>query len=135
MAPGGARVRRAIRLVRPTYGFRPSPPGFEPEVLDAPRLELPQRAYLLFRGPLGSVAGERGTPWPTAVESRSWPQSPNLLWAADRSWCLATEIDLDSTVIGGSAALVAALLTHPGLEALPVREDDSLMADGDAING
>lgn len=129
------RRRREIRAARAASDRGPTPPGFGPDVIDGPRLQLPDRSYLLFRGPLGAVAGERGLPWPTAVDYRWWPQSPNLLWPADRSWCLATEIDLDSTVVGGSRALVDALLAHPGLEALPVREDDSLMADGDAING
>lgn len=129
------RRRRRLRAARAASDRGPTPPGFGPDVTDGPRLELPGRSYLLFRGPLGAVAGEHATPWPTAVEYRWWPQSPNLLWAADRSWCLATEIDLDSTVVGGSAALVDALLTRPDLEALPVREDDSLMADGDTVNG
>lgn len=116
------------------FGWRPAPPGFDPQVLAAPRLELPSRRYLLFRGSLGDVADEAGVPWPTSRERAWWPQSPNLLWPTDRSWCLATEIDLDSSVVGGPRALVDALLAHPDLEVLEVREDDSFMVDGDAIN-
>ncbi len=104
-------------------------PAFPPEVLDAPRLELPHRAYLLFRGPLGAVL-----PWCTDGALGSWDQTPSLLWAADRSWCAATEIDLDSTVLGGTRELVDAVLAHPVLEALEVADDDSLMADGDDVN-
>jgi len=62
------------------------------------------------------------------------PQSPNLLWPVDRSWCVATEIDFDSTLVGGSAELIAAVLANPDLEAFPVRPDDSLQADADTVN-
>lgn len=105
------------------------PPAFPPEVMAAPRLDLPHRAYLLFRGPLAAVL-----PFVTTGELGLWGQTPNLLWPADRSWCVATEIDLDSTVVGGSRALVDGLLAHPDLEAFEVHEDDSLAYDGDAVN-
>jgi hypothetical protein len=62
------------------------------------------------------------------------PQSPNLLWPADRSWCLATEIDFDSTLIGGPQELIDALLQCPGLEAWPVSPADDLTFDGDLLN-
>jgi hypothetical protein len=62
------------------------------------------------------------------------PQSPNLLWPVDPSWCVATEIDFDSTLVGGSARLIEAVLADPRLEALPVRPDDSLQADADTVN-
>lgn len=105
------------------------PPAFPPAVMGAPRLELPHRAYLLFRGPLGAVL-----PWCTTGTPGRWDQTPALLWPADRSWCVATEIDLDSTVVGGSRELVNALLADPGLESFEVGEGDSLMADGDTVN-
>jgi len=104
-------------------------PAFSPEVLAAPRLELPHRAYLLFRGPLGAVL-----PWCRAGAPGYWQQTPNLLWPTDRTWCLATEIDLDSTVVAGPRALVDAICAHPDLEAFEVGEGDSLMVDGDDVN-
>ncbi|MDO8106072.1 hypothetical protein Q6348_02545 [Isoptericola sp. b441] len=109
--------------------------AFEPDVLEAPRLELPHRSYLLFRGALADVATvlDADGPWSTAGIG-SWHQSPNLLWAVDGSWCLATEIDLDSTVVGGPAPLIDAVLAHPDLEALPLPTDVSLAADGDTVN-
>lgn len=107
----------------------PAPPAFPPDVLAAPRLELPGRAYLLFRGPLRGVL-----PFFAAGASGFWGQTPNLLWPADRTWCVATEIDLDSTVVGGPRELVDAIVEHPDLEAFEVREHDSLMADGDTVN-
>lgn len=109
--------------------------AFDRDVLAAPRLELPHRSYLLFRGTLADAATvlDAAGPWSTPGIG-SWGQSPNLLWAADRSWCLATEIDLDSTVIGGPAPVIDAVLARPDLEALPLPADASLMADGDTVN-
>ena len=86
-----------------------------------PRLALPQRTYLLHAGPLARAL-ELG-------------RSPNLLWPADRSWFLASEIDFDSTLVGGSRDLAAAILGDPQIEAARVREDDSLRFDADAVNG
>ena len=93
------------------------------EALEGPRVRLPGRDYLLFEGPL-DAAGELGE-W-THWEGRSWfdPQTPNLWWPDDRSWCVATEIDLDSTYVGGSVALVEEILGDPRFEALKVRATD-----------
>jgi hypothetical protein len=107
------------------------PSRLPPVVIDGPRLRLPHRSYFLFTGPLRAAlaTGE----WATL----SWfiAQSPNLFWPQDRSWCVASEIDFDSTVVGGSKDLVAGLLSAPGLEAWPVNAGDSLAAAGDEING
>ena len=62
-----------------------------------------------------------------------WEQSANLWWPADRAWCVATDIDLRSTYVGGSAACVADLLGTPGIEALPVGPDDPAASDSDTI--
>jgi hypothetical protein len=78
-----------------------------------PRVRLPNRDYLFFRGgPDDALA---------FVESRQ--QTANLWWPSDRSWCVATEIDLAWTYVGGSAELVAAVVTDPRLEALAVSPD------------
>lgn len=103
------------------------PPGFPSRILDGPRLHVPGRSYLLFTGLL-SDAVDVGEP------HRSWPQSPNLFWPGDRSWCAATEIDFDSTVVGGSPELVASVLGAPGLEAWPVAAGDALTWDADVVN-
>jgi hypothetical protein len=101
------------------------PPEFPPEVIDGPRVRLPQRDYLLLEGPL-DAAGE--------VAMGIFPQSPNLFWPDDRSWCVATEIDLDSSYLGGSAALVRDVLADDRLEAVPVSVDDPVWATSDDIN-
>ncbi len=51
--------------------------------------------------------------------------SPNLWWPDDRAWCVATEIDLAWTYVGGPARLVNDVLTNPHLEAQPASPDDN----------
>ena len=52
-------------------------------------------------------------------------QSPNLWWPEDRSWCVATEIDLHYTYIGAPRDLIHRLLAHPVLEAQEVPAEQS----------
>jgi hypothetical protein len=48
---------------------------------------------------------------------------PNLWWPNDRAWFVATEIDLVSTYVGGSADLVRAIVASPEIEAFEVAAD------------
>lgn len=119
-------------------GSSTMPPAYPSEVLDGPRLQLPAREYLLFTGPLrtAQLLGHR-TPdelreqWPY---DWLWRQSPNLLWPGDRTWCLATEIDFDSTLVGGPGELVEALVSDPRLEAYSIEPDSDLGLYGDRVN-
>ncbi len=56
-------------------------------------------------------------------------QSANLWWPADRAWCVATDIDLMSTYVGGSAACVAELMVTPGLEVMRAQPADRVAID------
>ncbi|TMD41293.1 MAG: hypothetical protein E6I88_07925 [Chloroflexi bacterium] len=62
----------------------------------------------------------------------SW-QTPNLWWPEDRSWCVATEIDLAETYVGGSDACIARILEDRGLDAFPMRLDARII-DGHAVD-
>ena len=108
----------------------PIPPAFSLEELSRPRVHLPDRDYLLLVGPLSAVL-QLGW-W----HSADWfdPQSPNLFWPADQAWCVASEIDFDSTLVGGTTELVDAILQAPTFDSWPVQPDDSLAADADRIN-
>jgi len=70
-------------------GANTSPPR---EVLEASRLEGVGRRYILYMGPLSCV---------TSFFAGVWLDSPNLWWPEDRQWFVATDIDLDSTYVGG----------------------------------
>jgi len=98
-------------------GGAAAPPAFSPEVLDGPRLRIPARDYLLFRGALVD-AGDWGAAemWP-GVPHRI--NSPNLMWPADRAWFVATEIDQPWTAVSGSAALIGDVVAS-GLDVEPV---------------
>jgi hypothetical protein len=126
--PGGARHT----FVATADGTLPLPSAdryFAPIDYDA-RVELPQRKYLLFGGPL-DAALEIGD-WPTA----EWflPHSPNIFWPDDMSWCVATEIDLFCTYVGGSRALVDELLADERLEVWEAHLDDPIAHDSDLLN-
>jgi len=68
--------------------------------------------------------------------ARTWPHShgPSLWWPDDRAWCVASEIDLDSIYIGGSADCIVRLLAHPGLGAFPAALEDDVSAASDTLN-
>ena len=109
MYQGFVQRRLARQAVRLTVA-----PAFPPEVMAGPRVRIPARDYLLFRGPLGQ-AGQ----WGAAEMAPGQPRpgnSPNLMWPADRAWFVATEIDLPWTGIGGSVELVDDLLAAGSLD-------------------
>jgi hypothetical protein len=91
----------------------------------APLFEHPNRSYLLARAPVSAVA-----------ELSRFPLNitPSLAWPDDHAWCVATEIDFDSTVVAASAECAAALLADDRMEALPVHPDDRLDIGGDVLN-
>lgn len=86
-----------------------------------PLLDLPNRQYLVYVGPLSDLPSWR------------W-EGPNLWWPDDRAWFVASEIDLVSTYVGGSAAAVAELLHDPLLEVVPSSVTDRITADADRVN-
>ena len=95
---------------------------------ESSRVNAPGRKHVLFRGPIDGVltflAGEhpfRG-------------DTPSIWWPADRAWCVATDIDLYDTYLGGSDECMKAILNHPILEALPATLDARISLDADIIN-
>lgn len=77
------------------------------------RLRLDQRTFLVHEGPI-ETAGQIG--WRSS-EGIFTAHPPTLIWPADRAWFVAGDVDLDSTYVGGSEDLIAALLAEPDLEA------------------
>ncbi|MCZ2859271.1 hypothetical protein [Blastococcus sp. VKM Ac-2987] len=102
--------------------------GFDADgVRDLPALALPGgRDVVLVRGRVADAARNLA-PEPSE-------QSANLWWPADRSWLVATDIDLMSTYVGGSAACVAELLAVPGLEVVRSRPADRVGWADDPVN-
>ena len=92
------------------------------------RVMAPGRGYLLFRGPIDGVMSF------LIGEHPFWGDTPNIWWPEDRAWCVATDIDLYDTYVGGSEECIEAILSNPELEALPVTLDARLGAGADIIN-
>ncbi|MGC3995916.1 MAG: hypothetical protein QM779_17670 [Propionicimonas sp.] len=98
-------------------------------------LQTPGRAYVLLRGTLAELADPE---WPRAA-GIGWRDGfpgpmPALIWPADHAWCVASEIDFDSTIVAGPRDLVDAVLAAPAVEALEVPEHGDLTWDGDPVN-
>ncbi len=111
------------------------------EVSEGPRFALPNRGHVLFRGGVSALARPD---WVIDVPWRDRPaedhgfapsaQTPSLIWPADRAWVSVTEVDWDSTIVGGSADLVAALVADPRLEAFEIPAGTVLTYDSDEVN-
>lgn len=98
-------------------------PGMRAPEVDAERGAIVEgalgRRYRLYTGPLA------------AATSLGLPAS--LWWPDDHAWCVATDVDLDSTYIGGSETLARALTRHADLEVLPAQLRDSITQDPDRL--
>lgn len=92
------------------------------------------RGHVLLRGWLATFADpaweqRAGLGW-----RADWPfqgRTPNAIWPTEPhaapAWFVATDLDLDVTLVGGSAHLIGRLLAHPALEAERVRPTDPLV--------
>lgn len=96
------------------------------------RLVLPERVHVVYTAGLDALCD---APW-SMGDRQMTAEAFSVLWpVAARSWFVASDVDLDSTYVGGSAELIAAILRDPRLEALPVDADTSIAAGPDHING
>jgi len=93
----------------------------------AKTVPMPSREMPLLTGPSSQAAR-------VSTEECSREQSPTLWWPGDRSWCVATGVDLMSTCVGGSRACIDAVLAAPGLVAWEVQERQRVTYDSDELN-
>ncbi|KAA9108457.1 hypothetical protein [Microbacterium rhizomatis] len=111
------------------------------EISRGARLRLPARDHILFHGRIDELADPEwaaSVPWRDPERERLGlepaAESPSLVWPADRAWTMVTEVDFDSTIVGGSAELIRAIVADPLLEALRLEEGADLSWDADGIN-
>jgi hypothetical protein len=64
--------------------------GGEPNP-QAPRVDIPGRAMLLFTGPVGVLRDAPALAWYGTAEGAY--QDPHLVWPEDQAWCLACDVD------------------------------------------
>jgi hypothetical protein len=89
-------------------------------VFAGPLVRLPYREYLLYRGPAAAVCADSVL----GPYAGRWGYTANLWWPRDHAWCVASEIDLAWSYVGGSRDLISQLLGDARLEALPAQPDD-----------
>ena len=61
-------------------------------------------------------------------------QTANIFWSLDRRWWLATDIDLNTSYIGGEKQMIDSILACRELEAWPVLPTDDISEFADKIN-
>jgi hypothetical protein len=110
------------------FGFWEGWGGLRTDIKEAPWFELPSRGYFLMEGPIDAI-----TTSAYAEELHSY-QSASLWWPEAQAWCVATDVDLESTYIGASAACIDELLSTPGLEVLRVEPTHGVTWAADEIN-
>jgi hypothetical protein len=103
------------------------PDPVPPEVRSGARVRLPNRDYLLYAGPVAAVTATVGLGGDR--------QTANLWWPDDRAWCVASEIDLTCTYVGGPAGLIESVLHDERVEALPAEPHDPLTRVEEWVTG
>ena len=117
---------------------------FERPLVDVPRLCAEAPAVRWALGETGATLSWRSdgvarAPSASADElfemfaPHSW-QSPSAWWPVDHAWATSNDTDLDSTLVGGSRALIEQLLADDRLEVLAWSEDGSLWSGADGVN-
>lgn len=139
---GWAGLHPPRPTVQKDWRFRLSAPPepadgvLSPEEVASPFVEHPGRRYRLYAGPLPEPRQFSlvNLAFPPHTASPFLEQPPSIFWPADHSWCFASEIDFNSTLVGGTTAMIDDVLAHPDLEAWSIEPADSLAIDGDGVN-
>ncbi len=80
-----------------------------------PKVPIPYRECFLFRGPLTDFGD-----WAAADLLPGMPRTdmpnPAFIWPADRSWCVADDVDPHWAGIGASSAAIDELVRAAGLD-------------------
>lgn len=105
--------------------------------LDVPRLRMKHRDMVVLTGPVAALPStsfqdlwyQLGSDNPA-----NWYRSPSLWWPEDRAWCVASDVDLQSTYLGASDMCIQSLIDDAQLEILPVDRYQSVARDADTIN-
>ena len=79
------------------------------------------REWDLFKGPIDALGFQ--------FFQRVDPTA-NIVWPDRRTWFVSTDIDLETTYVGGSAELIGELLGAQGLEAVEAYPDDPVAPNG-----
>lgn len=101
--------------------------ALDPAFHRRPTFSLPGRDYHLARGHLAAASQSVGKPHISHL-------CANLWWPNDHAWCVATDIDLDSTYLGASQTCIEELAADSELEVMPLSVTAGVTADSDTLN-
>jgi len=91
---------------------------------NAPRVTIPNRAMLLFTGPVNGLRDAPALAWYGSAHGIY--QEPHLVWPEDHAWCLACEVDEEIEFTVGCAVDAAhALAAAPPGAVRPVLYGES----------
>lgn len=93
-------------------------PAFDQSVLDGPKVSIPYRDYHLFRGALTDFGDWGAADYLPGMPRTDMP-APAFVWPADRSWCLANDVDPHWAGIGAGTAAIDELLRTTRLDITP----------------
>jgi hypothetical protein len=99
--------------------------GLRHEIALAPTFEAPYREYHLLAGPVEALS--------ESADDVGY-QSANLWWPNDHAWCVATEIDLDTTYIACDLVCRDELLGASEIEALEIEPSSGIDFASDLLN-
>jgi hypothetical protein len=132
------------------FGMSTIRSGVSDEWSTLPKHEQTSREWVILKGALSAVdqialSSRHGFSFVVYPKGQAPPpdhvpperfhrEEPNLIWPGDRAWFVASEVDFDSTLVGGSRGLIDALIAAPELEVLEVDGEVSLTADADKLN-
>lgn len=95
--------------------------AFPPSVLAGPKVVVPNRSYLLFRGD-STDPGDWGAADVAPGHPRLW--EPAFVWPADRAWCVANDVDPHWAGIGADRRVIEQLVADPRLDVVPADPDE-----------
>ena len=75
----------------PATGYATIWEGWASGAPQAPRVEIPHRAKLLFTGPVEALRDAPALAWYGSAADIG--QEPHLVWPEDHAWCVACDVD------------------------------------------
>ena len=98
-----------------------------------PRLVVGDRSMVVGYGTVRAIA-DASFDDGFGADSDTRYRSPSLWWPDDRAWCVSTEVDMDSTLLGASRDCATRVLADSRLEALPVGAEQLITFASDTLN-
>lgn len=91
-------------------GFWRGSTRFQGSTAELPTVKLGLRENVLFRVTLSTLSG---------IDE----EFPGILWPEDMSWYLSTDIDYDSTIVGGTSDFIDSIMMSSSIEAVVISPD------------